>query len=116
MSLSWSVHFCQDDEVGGASSVLPEVEDDDAAGVAAIAAVEKLRRGVEIARNEVAESSGNSPSRQGGGGFWSAREQGAGSAPPLLFKYRRLHNGQIRNQRLDRIGAGILWRAERDKQ
>ena len=75
----------------------------------------KLGRGVEIARHEEAESSGNLPSRQGGGKLWSAQEQGGRSAPPPLFKYRRLHNGQIRNQRPDRIGPGILRRTERDK-
>jgi len=67
MSLSWSVHFCQDDEAGGASPALPEVEDDDAAGVAAMAMVARLKRGEEIARKKKAKSSGNSPSSQGGG-------------------------------------------------
>ena len=43
ISLSWSVHFCQDDEGGGASPELPEVEDADAAGVAAMATVARLR-------------------------------------------------------------------------
>ena len=43
MSLSWSVHFCQDDEGGGASPELPEVEDADAAGVAAMAMAARLR-------------------------------------------------------------------------
>ena len=43
MSLSWSVHFCQDDDGGGASPVLPEVEDDDVAGVAAMAMAARLR-------------------------------------------------------------------------
>ena len=91
-----------------ASPALPEVKDDDAAGVAAMAAAARLRRGVEIARNEEAESSENSPSRHGGGEFWSTREHGGCSAPPPLFKYRRLHNGQIQNQRPDWIGPGIL--------
>ena len=116
MSFSWSEHFFHDDEGGRASPALPEVEDDEAAGVAAMAMAVKLRTGVEIEWRKEAESSGNSPSRQGGGGFWSAREQGAGSAPPLLFKYRRLHNGQIRNQRPDRIGPGILRWTEWDKR
>ena len=62
MSLSWSEHFCQDDDGGGASPELPEVEDADAAGVAAMAMVAKLRRGEEIARKKKADSSGNSPS------------------------------------------------------
>ena len=42
ISLSWSEHFCQDDDGGGASPVLPEVEDADAAGVAAMAMVSRL--------------------------------------------------------------------------
>ena len=62
MSLSWSEHFCQDDDGGGASPELPEVEDADAAGVAAMAMVAKLKRGEEILRKTKAESSGNSPS------------------------------------------------------
>ena len=44
MSLSWREHFCQDDDGGGASPELPEVEDADAAGKAAMATVVKLRR------------------------------------------------------------------------
>ena len=56
---------------------------------------------------KLAKSSGNSPSQQGGGKLWSAREQGDRSAPPPLFKYRRPHNGQIRNQRPDQIGPAI---------
>jgi len=43
MLLSWSVHFCQVDEGSGASPELPEVEDADAAGVAAMAMAAKLR-------------------------------------------------------------------------
>ena len=43
MSLSWSEHFCQDNDAGGASPELPEVEDADAAGVAAMAMAAKLR-------------------------------------------------------------------------
>jgi hypothetical protein len=62
MSLSWSRHFCQDDDGDGASPELPEVEDADAAGKAAMAMAAKLRRGEEIARKMKAESSGNSPS------------------------------------------------------
>ena len=62
MSLSWSEHLCQDDDGGGASPELLEVEDADAAGKAAMAVVAKLRRGEEIARKMKAESSGNSPS------------------------------------------------------
>jgi hypothetical protein len=75
----------------------------------------RLSRVEEIARKMKAESSRNSPSRQGGGKLWGAREQGGRSAPPPLFKYRSLHNGQIRNQRPDWIGPGILQRTERDK-
>ena len=115
MSLSWSEHFCQNDDGGGASPVPPEVEDDDAAGVAAMATAARLRRGVEIARNEEAESSGNSQSQQGDGKFWSTQEQGGRPALSPLFKYRSLHNGQIQNQWPDRTGPGILRRTERDK-
>ena len=57
MSLSWSVHFCHDDEGGGASPALPEVEDDVAVGVADMAMAAKLKKGMEIARNRKAESS-----------------------------------------------------------
>ena len=57
MSLSWSVHLCQDDDGGGASPALPEVEDDEAAGVAAMAMVVKLKKGMEITRNRKAKSS-----------------------------------------------------------
>ena len=67
MSLSWSEHLCQDDNGGRASPELPEVEDADAAGVAAMATAVRLRRGEEIARKKKAESSGNSLSQQGGG-------------------------------------------------
>ena len=42
MSLSWSEHFYQDDDSGGASPVLPKVEDAETAGVAAMAMVSKL--------------------------------------------------------------------------
>ena len=62
MSLSWSEHFCQDDDGGGASPELPEVEDADAAGVAAMAMVAKLRQGEEFLRKTKAENSRNSPS------------------------------------------------------
>jgi len=58
-SLSWSVHFCHDGGGGGASPALPEVEDDEAAGVVAMAMAARLKRGVEIARNRKAESSGS---------------------------------------------------------
>ena len=80
-----------------------------------MAMVVKLRTGVEIERRKEAESSGNSPSRQGGGKLWSAWEQGDRFTPLPLFKYRRLRNRQIRNQRPDQIGPGILRRTERDK-
>ena len=59
MSLSWSEHFCQDDDGGGASPELPEVEDADATGEAAMATAAKLRRGEEIATRTKAESFGN---------------------------------------------------------
>ena len=59
MSLSWSVHFCHDDEGDGASLVHPEVEDEEAAGVAAMAMAARLGKGVEIARSKKAESSGS---------------------------------------------------------
>ena len=49
MSLSWSEHLCQDDDGGGASLELPEVEDVDTADEAAMAMVVKLRQGEEIA-------------------------------------------------------------------
>ena len=93
MSLSWSELLCQDDGGGGASPELPEVEDTDAVGEAAMAMAAKLRRGEEMARKMKAESSENSPSRHGGGEFWSAREQGGCSVLPPLFKCRRLLNG-----------------------
>ena len=62
MSLSWSEHLCQDDDGGRASPELPEVEDADAAGEAAMVMAAKLRRGEEITTNTKAESSGNWPS------------------------------------------------------
>jgi len=62
MSLSWSVHLCQDDGGGGASPALPEVEDNDAAGVAAMVMAAKPRRWEEVARKIKAESSGSLPS------------------------------------------------------
>ena len=62
MSLSWSEHFCHDDDRGGASPELPEVEDPDAAGEAAMAMLVECRREEEIARKKKAESSGDLPS------------------------------------------------------
>ena len=59
MSLSWSVHFYHDDDGSGASPALSEVEDDEAAGVADMVTAAKLRRGVEVARSQKAESSGS---------------------------------------------------------
>ena len=94
MSVSWSEHFCQDDDGGGASPELPEVEDADAAGVAAMATAARLGRVEEIARKKKAESSRDSPSRQGDGKLWNAREQGGHSAPPPLFKYWRPTTGR----------------------
>ena len=49
MSLSWSEHFCQDDDGGGASPELPEVEDPGTAGEAAMAMMVEHRREEEIA-------------------------------------------------------------------
>ena len=43
MSLSRSEHFYQDDDGGGASPELTEVEDADAAGVVTMATVARLR-------------------------------------------------------------------------
>ena len=57
MSFSWSEHFFHDDEGGRASPALPEVEDDEAAGVAAMAMAAKLKKGMEITRNRKAKSS-----------------------------------------------------------
>jgi hypothetical protein len=57
MSLSWSVHFCHDDDGGAASSALPELEDYEAAGVAAMVTAVKLRRGVKITMSKKAKSS-----------------------------------------------------------
>ena len=62
MSLSWSEHFCHEDNGGGPSPELPEVKDADAAGEAAMAMAAKLRRGEEIVRKMKVERSGNSPS------------------------------------------------------
>ena len=62
MSLFWSEHFCHDDDGGGASPELPEVEDLDATGEAAMAIVVERRREEEIARKMKAESSGDLPS------------------------------------------------------
>ena len=62
MSLSWSQHFCHNDDGSGASLELPEVEDPDAAGEAAMAMVVERRREEEIARKKKAESSGDLPS------------------------------------------------------
>ena len=62
MSLSWSEHFFQDDDGGGASPELPEVEDADAEGEAAMAMAAKPRRGEEVARKMKAERSRSLPS------------------------------------------------------
>ena len=90
-----SEHFCQDDDGGGASPELPEVEDADAAGEAAMVMAAKLRRGEEIATKTKAESSGDSPS-------WLRRRKALECSgtewllrAPHLFKYRRPHNRQI---------------------
>ena len=63
MSLSWSEHFCQDDDGGGASPELPEVEDADAEGEAAMAMAANPRRGKEVARKMMVERSGSLSSR-----------------------------------------------------
>ena len=44
MSLSWSEHFCHYDDGGGDSPELPEVEDPDTAGEAAMVMVVGHRR------------------------------------------------------------------------
>ena len=62
MSLSWSEHFCQDDDGGGASLELPEVKDTDAEGEVAMVMAAKPRRGEEVATKMKAESSGSLPS------------------------------------------------------
>jgi hypothetical protein len=62
MSLSWSEHFCQDDDGGGASPELPELEDLDAAGKAAMAMVVERRREEQNASKKKAEISRDSPS------------------------------------------------------
>ena len=62
MSLSWSEHFCQDNNGGGASPELPEAEDPDTAGEVAMAMVVERRREEEIARKKKVESSGDTPS------------------------------------------------------
>ena len=62
MSLSWSEHFCQDDDGGRASPELHEVKDPDAAGEAAMAMVVERRREEEIVRKKKAESSRDLPS------------------------------------------------------
>ena len=54
MSLSWSELLCQDDGGGGASPELPEVEDLDAVGEAAMAMVVEHRQEEEIAREKKA--------------------------------------------------------------
>ena len=58
MLLSCSVHRCHDEEGGGTSPALPKVDEEDAAGVAAMATAARLRRGEKIARKKKAESSG----------------------------------------------------------
>ena len=62
MSLSWSEHFCHDDDGGGASLEFPEVEDLDAVGEAAMAMVVERWQEEEIARKMKGESSGDLPS------------------------------------------------------
>jgi len=67
------MHFCHDDEGGKASLAVPEVDDKESAGVAAMAAT-RLGRGVQIARNKKADSSRSRPSQLCGVKLWSARE------------------------------------------
>jgi len=57
MMLSCSVHHCHNEEGGGASPVLPEVDEEDATGVAAMATAARLGRGVENTRSKEAKSS-----------------------------------------------------------
>ena len=107
MSLSWSEHFCHDDDGGGASPELPEVEDPDAAGEAAMAMVVERMRAEEIARKKKAESSGDLPS-------WLRRRKaleclGTGwllRAPPPVEIPRDL-------QRADpKLTAGFRWASD----
>ena len=98
------MHFCHNDDGGGASPALPEVEDDEAAGVVAMAMAARLKRGVEIARNRKAESYRSRPSQQGGRKLWSAREQGGRFVPPPLFKIGGPTTG--RSGINGRIGSG----------
>jgi len=65
MSLSYNVHYCHDEEGGRASPVLPEVDEEDAAGLAAMATAARLGRGVENARSKEAKSSRSEMSQQG---------------------------------------------------
>ena len=62
MSLSWSQHFCHNDDGSGASLELPEVEDPGATGEAAMAMMVERRQEEEIARKKKAKSSGDLPS------------------------------------------------------
>ena len=96
--------------------MLPEVDEEDAAGVVAMATAARLGRGVEIARSKEAESSGSEASQQCGGRLWSAREQSGRSEQPPLFKYWSPCNGKIQNQRPDLIRPGILRRKDREER
>ena len=62
MSLSWSEHFCQDDDGGGATPDPPEVDDLDAVGEAAMAMVVERRREEQNTSKKKAESSRDSSS------------------------------------------------------
>jgi len=79
-------------------------------------AATRLGRGVQIARNKKADSSRSRPSQLCGVKLWSAREQGGRSARPPLFKYRKPHNGQIRNQRSDLIWLAMSQWTEQGKR
>jgi len=68
MLLSCSVHRCHDEEGGGTSPALPKVDEEDAAGVAAMATAARLGRGVENARSKEAKSSRSEMSQQGAEG------------------------------------------------
>ena len=60
MSASCSIQRFHDSDGCRTTPVLLEVEEEDAAGMAAMATTARLERGEEIARKMKAESSGNS--------------------------------------------------------
>ena len=96
--------------------MLPKVEEEEAAGVMAMAMTVNHRREEERAegiRRGRSENFGSWVSQRGGGRLWSAREQGGRSEPLPSFKYPRARNGQIRNQRLFSNRPGIVRRKVR---